>query len=169
MADVLTHVLVGYIVGVSLSFRYDWMRTEHVTLVMLGALTPDFVKIEVFVPDGLVVHHLGVPFSWSPLHTLVGTVLVICLVSLLLAPEYRKQAIVLLATGVVTHHVLDIALLTATGEAYAVFWPLSSYRPPSGGLYLSSDRWPALVAGTVALTLWVGRRYRTDGEVSRGP
>ncbi|MFP9190577.1 metal-dependent hydrolase [Natronosalvus vescus] len=166
MADVLTHVLVGYIVGVSLSFRYEWLRGEHVTLVMLGALAPDFVKIELFVPDRLVAHHLGVPFSWSPLHTLVGTVLVTLLISLLLAPEYRKRAIVLLAIGVATHHVLDIALLTATGETYAVFWPLSSYRPPSGGLYLSSDQWPALVAGTIAVVLWVSRRYLTDVEAS---
>ncbi|MCU4754281.1 metal-dependent hydrolase [Halobacteria archaeon AArc-curdl1] len=166
MADVLTHVLVGYIVGVSLSFRYDWIKTEQVTLVMLGALAPDFMKIGLFVPDGYVAHLLGVPFSWSPLHTLVGTVIVISLISLLLAPEYRKGAIILLAIGVATHLVLDIALLTPTGEAYAVFWPLSSYRPPSGGLYLSTDRWPALVAATIAVALWAGRRYRSESAAS---
>ncbi|MFP8890773.1 hypothetical protein ACLI4U_13530 [Natrialbaceae archaeon A-CW2] len=88
------------------------------------------MRIGIFVPDERIAHLLGVPFSWSSLHTLFGTVIVSLLIPLLLA------------IGVATHHVLNIALLAATGEAYAVFWPLSSYRPPSGELYLSSDRWP---------------------------
>lgn len=39
------------------------------------------------------------------------------------------------------------------------------YRPPSGDLYLSSDRWPAVVAGLCALCVWaVDRRRDTHSE-----
>ncbi|MFP8890764.1 metal-dependent hydrolase [Natrialbaceae archaeon A-CW2] len=158
MADVLTHVLVGYVIGTCLTIRYDWMGAEHVTLVMIGALLPDLVKINLVVPDSVVAGFLGVPFSWSPIHTLGGTVVVILLGSLILAPEHRTRAIILMAIGAVSHHVLDVALLTSTGYSYAVFWPLTEYRPPSGDLYLSSDRWPALVAGGVAVAVWLIRR-----------
>ena len=50
---------------------------------------------------------------------------------------------------------LDLALLTAFGYSYAVFWPVTEYRPPSGDLYRSSDRWPALVTAAGAALVWV--------------
>ncbi|WP_246999274.1 metal-dependent hydrolase [Halosolutus gelatinilyticus] len=155
--DVLTHVLVGYSIGTLLSLRFEAVRPVHVTLVMIGALSPDFAKIELVFPDGFVWYVLGIPFSWSPLHTLGGTVLVVCLGALVVAPEHRRRAIALIAIGAVSHHVLDILLLNVTGVSYAALWPLSSYRFPSLDLYLSSDRWPALVAGTIAAALWFVR------------
>lgn len=159
VADVLTHVLVGYIIGMLLSFKYEWMGPAHVTLVVIGALSPDFMKVGLFFRDEFVASVLGVPFSWAPLHTFVGSVLVICLATLLLAPEYRKAAIVLITLGVTSHHVLDILLLTPSSYAYAGFWPIFDYRPPSGGLYLSTDRWPLLVAGTISVLLWIVGHY----------
>ena len=160
MADVLTHVLVGYIIGQLLAFRYDWMEPHHITLVMIGALSPDFVKINLVVPDELVQAVLGIPFSWSPLHTLGGSVLVILLGSLLLAPEYRRHAILLFLIGALSHHALDLALLNASGYSYAVFWPITEYRPPSGDLYRSSDPWPALVAAVGAALVWSSNHRR---------
>lgn len=166
MADVLTHVIAGYVIGTVLSFRYEWMRPAHVTLVMIGALSPDFVKIELFVPDMAVEAMLGLPFSWAPLHTVGGSIVVVLLGSLLLGPTYRWRALALFAIGAASHHALDVVLVTATGYSYAVFWPLTEYRPPAGDLYLSSDRWPALVSGGLAVVVWfVDRRYfdRTAG------
>ncbi|AGB37164.1 metal-dependent hydrolase [Natronococcus occultus] len=160
VADVLTHVLAGYVLGMVLAFRYDWMGPAHVTIVMVGALAPDFVKAEIFLPDGLMQYLLGIPFSWAPLHTLGGTIVLGLLTALLLAPEYRRQALVLFLLGAASHHVLDVALITPSGEAYAVFWPLLEYRPPAGGLYLSSDRWPAVVAGLASVAVWALHRYR---------
>lgn len=160
VTDVLTHVLTGYVLGTVLAFRYDWMGPAHVTVVTVGALSPDFVKAEIFLPDGLMQYLLGIPFAWAPLHTLGGTIAVGLLTVLLLAPEYRRRALALFLVGAATHHVLDIALITPSGEAYAVLWPLLEYRPPAGGLYLSSDRWPALVAGLAAVAVWAFGRYR---------
>ncbi|WP_265110593.1 metal-dependent hydrolase [Halosolutus halophilus] len=167
MPDLLTHVLVGYVIGMLLSFRDESLRPAHVTLVTIGALSPDFVKLQLVLPGGLVASTLGVPVTWSPLHTVGGSALVVGLGSLLLAPAYRKQAIALFAIGAVSHHVLDVLLLTPTGYAYAVFWPLTDYRPPAGGLYLSSDRWPVLVAGCCAAVVWaLDRRGDGPAEVS---
>ncbi|ELY90989.1 metal-dependent hydrolase [Natrialba taiwanensis] len=164
--DVLTHVLVGYSIGTLLSFRYAWLRPAHVTLVMIGALSPDFMKIDLLVPDGLVGFLLGIPFSWAPLHTLVGSLLVaLFLGTLLIAPALRWRAFGLFVIGALSHHVLDVALVTATGYSYAVFWPLTTYRFPAADLFLSSDRWPALVAGGLALTIWlVGQRITTPED-----
>lgn len=160
--DVLTHVLVGYIVGTLLSIRYERLRRAHVTLVMVGALSPDFAKIDLAFPDEFVGYLLGVPFAWSPLHTLGGTIVVTGLLSLLFAPEYRRDVIALVAVGAATHHVLDLGLMTPTGYSYAAFWPFAEFRPPAGGLYLSTDRWPALVAGLGALL--VSALERRAGE-----
>ena len=162
MADVFTHVLVGFVIGVLLSFRYDWLGPEYVTLVMIGALSPDFVKINLVVPDEVVAGFLGVPFSWSPLHVLFGSVVVVLLASLLLAPEYRKRAVALFVVGAVSHHAIDVLLLNVTGYSYALFWPVTAYNPPAGNLYLSSDRWPIVVAGVVAAVVWF-MRYRVYG------
>lgn len=162
MADVLTHVLVGYVLGVILSVRYEWLRPAHVTLVMIGALSPDFVKIQLLVPDGLVAALVGTSFSWDPLHTLGGNLLVLLLGTLCVPPEERRRAFSLLVAGAVTHHVLDVSLLTVSGYAYAVFWPLTAYQPPSGGLYLSTDAWPTLVAVALAAAAWLLRHRRLE-------
>ena len=163
MPDVLTHVLVSYTLGTLLSFRYAWLRPAHVTLVMAGALVPDLMKIQLLVPDEFVAWVLGIPFTWSPIHTLVGSALVIGLGGLFVAPAQRPRAVALLAVGAGSHHALDLLLLTASGKAYAVFWPLLDYRPPAGDLYLSSDRWPAVVAGVSAFCVWlVARRRDSD-------
>lgn len=159
MPDLLTHVLVGYSIGTLLAVRFERIRPAQVSLVMAGALSPDLAKIRLFVPAEVVSAVTGVPFSWAPLHTLGGTLLVVPLGALLVAPEHRRRAIALIAVGAASHHLLDLALLTATGESYAVFFPVSAYRFPALDLYLSTDRWPALVAGTAAAALWGVRRY----------
>ena len=165
--DLLSHVLVGYCLGTLLAVRYERLQPAHVTLVMVGALSPDFVKVQLLVPDGLVASILGVPFAWSPLHTVGGSLLVICLGALLIAPAQRRLALALFALGATSHHVLDAALLTATGEAYAVFWPLTEYRLPAADLYLSSDRWPALVSGLAAILAWLLDRRRNRSLENR--
>lgn len=164
MADVLTHVLVGYIVGTVLSIRDDRLTSSDVTMVMIGALSPDFAKIGLIVPSETVGSVVGFPFEWGALHTLGGTVVVVCLGSLLVAPDYRRRAVVLLSIGALTHHVLDVALLTVTGYAYPVFWPLTEYHLPAGNLYTSSDRWPAVVSGALAVVLWRVRRRPDTGS-----
>ncbi|WP_455449216.1 metal-dependent hydrolase [Natrinema thermotolerans] len=168
MPDLLTHVLVGYAIGTALSIRDGRLDRAHVTLVMLGALSPDLAKVDLVVPAAVVGDLLGVPFRWSPLHTVGGSVLVAALCALLFAPAYRRTVLALVALGAASHHILDLGLATPTGETYAVFWPLTSARIPAGDLYLSTDRWPAVVAGScAALARAVARRReRRDGDAT---
>lgn len=158
VADVLTHVLVGYIIGVLLAFRYEWLDARFITVVMLGALLPDLTKVSLVVDDPVVEGLLGVPFSWFAIHTPVGSIVACAIGALLAGDGYRKRVFALLTIGALSHHVLDALLLSATGYSYALLWPISEYHFPSPNLYLSSDRWPALVAGAVALGCW---RLRT--------
>lgn len=155
MADVLTHVLVGYILGMLLALHYDWIRPPHVTLVMFGALSPDLVKISLLLEDATVAGLLGIPFSWDPLHTLGGNLVVLLIATLLVPADHRKRVFLLLAVGALSHHTLDLLLLNASGYAYLVLWPLTEYNPPAGMLYRSSDRWPAIIAGLIATGVWL--------------
>lgn len=162
MPDILTHVLVGYCLGTVLAVRYEWGRPAYVTLVMIGALSPDFVKFRLILPAAAVQNLFGVPFSWAPLHTFGGSVLAVCLGALLVAPADRRQAVALFALGAASHHALDLLLVNVTGYSYAFIWPLTGYHFPTPNLYLSSDRWPAVVAGTIAIVVWLWHRRRTQ-------
>lgn len=81
--------------------------------------------------------------------------MVVLLGTLLVSSEHRKHVFLLLALGAASHHTLDLLLINVTGYAYPVLWPLTEYHPPAGMLYLSSDRWPVLVAGIMAVGIWM--------------
>jgi hypothetical protein len=158
MPDILTHVLVGYVLGTLLAMHYDRLGSAHVTLVMLGALTPDLTKIAVVLPSEQVEALLGIPFDWFALHMLGGNLIIVLLGTLLVVPKYRTRVLLLLALGAASHHTLDLLLINVSGYAYPVLWPLTQYNPPAGMLYLSTDRWPAVITGIVAAGLWWTRR-----------
>lgn len=168
MADVLTHVLVGYVVGVLLAARVERLGPEHVTVVTFGALSPDLAKVSLLAPGTAIEHALGVPFSWFGLHLLGGTVVVGLLAALLVAPGHRRLVFGLVLAGAATHHGLDLLLLNASGYSYPALWPLTEYSPRAGMLYRSSDRWPALVAGTAALGAWLTQRRPDAGRSDGG-
>ena len=49
----------------------------------------------------------------------------------------------------------DALLLTASGHSYLLRLPLTDVAPPTPGLYLSTDGWPSMVLGGLALVVWV--------------
>jgi hypothetical protein len=164
MPDVLTHVLVGYVVGSLVAEWRDEVGPAGVTLVMAGALSPDFVKVKLLVPAPYLEAALGLPFSWAPIHAITGAVVVALVAGLLVGREYRRATVALVALGAATHLFLDGLLLTPSGYAARFLVPFGTYRAPAGMLYLSSDRWPAAVAGVAAACIWAWRRYRTRQE-----
>lgn len=159
MPDLLTHVLAGYILATILSFHYDWLTPGYVSIAMLGALVPDFTKIRLLIPSDVMAAVLGFPFDWFAIHALGGALVAIAIGSLLTGSKQRKQVFGLLLLGALSHLFLDGLLLNLSGHSFAVFWPLTTYHPPTPGLYLSSDRWPAAVAALVAVAVW-SLRYR---------
>ena len=160
MGDLYTHVLAGFVIGVVLSWRYDWLTYPFVVVVMLGAALPDLNRLELLISSSTVHPLLGVPFSWEPLHRAGGTLLLVCIGALLAPRECRRAVFALLFVGAASHYVLDFFLYKPSGVAAPLLWPFVTHGFAVAGFYLSSDRWPAVVATVVAGVVWyVDRRW----------
>jgi membrane-bound metal-dependent hydrolase YbcI (DUF457 family) len=162
MPDLLTHTLVGYIIATILSFKYEWLTPPWVTIAMMGTFIPDLTKIKLVVPSYLAEQILGIPFDWFALHTFGGAIVSVLIGTVLVPSEYRKRIFALLAIGAGSHIFLDAFLITTSGYMSPMLWPITSYGFAMPELYLSSDRWPALVAGSLASSVWwIKRNQRT--------
>lgn len=166
MPDLLAHVLFAY-AGVTVArWRIDWMTPPLVTLAMVGSTLPDLSKVHLVLDDDALEALVGGTIEWLALHTGGGIALSVTIASVLVAARYRRRATVAVAAGAISHVVLDLFLDTASGVApYAIFWPVTTYRPPTPGLYLSTQPWPTLFAGVLAALTWGFDRYRS-GEPS---
>lgn len=91
-----------------LAFHYDWINALQVTLIMIGADTPDLKRIRLLIPEAHIEATLGIPWEWSALHYLGGNLLVLLILALLVALTWRKRAFVLLALGAISHHSLNL-------------------------------------------------------------
>lgn len=148
------------------SWRWEWLTTPYVTVGMVGAFIPDLVKIKLLVPSETVERALGIPFDWGSLATGGGMLLSVCIGLVLLASFGRRQGGAMLGVGAGSHLLADSLLLTPTGHLVQLFWPLSQYKVPSPGLYLSTQPEPMLVTGGVAVLVWGVHRYVMAGEGS---
>lgn len=165
MPDLLTHALVAYVLFAVVSLRYEWVSPQYVTIGMVGAFIPDLAKIDLLVDGSVVAAFLGVPFGWFGIHTLGGSVVVVLIGVVLAAEVERRRVFALLSVGVASHLFLDALLYKVTGVSYPVFWPLTLYRPPTPGLYLSTDVWPSLIMVVIAILTWyVVRKRPTKGN-----
>lgn len=167
MAELFTHIVAGYIIGVVLSWRYEWITYPFVTFVMVGAALPDLNRIGLVVPADTVATILGVPFSWSPLHRAGGTLVIICIGALLVPKEYRRAVFALLFIGAASHYALDFFLYKPSGVTSTLLWPFITHGFEVEGFYLSSDRWPAVVATAAAAVVWaVDQRHMRTTETA---
>lgn len=132
----------------------------------MGAMIPDMRKIRLVLPNYRVESVLRVPFDWFALHSLAGSVVAVLIGTVLVPRDHRTRVLSLLALGAAAHLLLDALLINPSGHSYAVFWPLSQYQSPTPGLYLSTDRWPAIVSGAVATVVWVRTRRLRANRVS---
>ncbi|WP_255170945.1 metal-dependent hydrolase [Natrononativus amylolyticus] len=168
MAELLTHVLVAYACATALSWRYEWLTPRYVTVAMAAAMIPDLNRIGLLVPGAAVETVVGVPFDWGAMHTLGGSLLVVCLGALVVPARYRRRVFLVALLGMLSHHALDLLLVGLSGHSYLVLWPLTQYHPPTPSLYLSSDRWPALVALLVAAGVRFADRRRSESHPAHG-
>lgn len=163
MPDLLTHALVMYVVCTVVSWRVEWLTPSYVTVGMMGAMIPDLTKVKLVVSSHRVESVLGVPFDWFALHTLGGSLVSVLIGTVLVPHGYRTRVLSLLMLGAVSHLLLDALLIGPSGHSYALLWPLTGYHPPTPGLYLSTDRWPAVGTATLAALVWLRtRRLRAD-------
>jgi len=154
MADLLSHLLAAYAVLTIASWRVDWLDRRWVAVGMGGAAIPDLVKLNLVLEAHIVENALGIPFSYSPLSTLGGVVLVAGLITLAFDRRHWRRVFALVTVGGVLSLVGDGLRAYADGTASAWLYPLTNWRPPTPSLYVSSDPRVlaviALLAGVVA-------------------
>lgn len=161
MPDLLSHVFLAYASTTLLAWRYGWLDRATVTAVLVGAILPDATKVRLLVTSWQVSEWLSIPFSWSGLHTLGGTLVAVLVGGLLVRPRDRRRTLLALGFGAATHLFADALFRRPDGHSYSVLWPLTRYQPPTPGLYLSTELWPVAVTGALALGAYLlTRRHR---------
>ena len=150
MTELLSHVLFAYSVFTIAGWRVEWLTQRWVAVGMIGSLLPDLNRIGLFVTDAAIEATLGVPFGIDAIHTLGGVILFAAIGSLVIA-DHLKVTFGLLLTGGLSHLIADSLKLWVDGAASAWLYPLSWYRPPTPGLYVSSDPSVLAVVGMAAV------------------
>jgi hypothetical protein len=162
MADLLSHVLVAYVLFTLASWWADSVTRRWVVVAMGGAAVPDLSKVNIVVDTRTVQEATGLPFSYHPFSTLGGVVLVAGVVALLFQREYRWRAWGYLVAGGATSLLVDALRLSIDGRAGTLLYPLTWWGPPSPNLYLTSDPRVLAVALVVAVVVFVFDRRRSD-------
>ena len=150
MADLLTHLLVPYILLTVASWRVDWLDQHWVVVGMGGAAIPDLVKIEIVLAERTVESIIGFPFSYDPLSTLGGVVLLAGVITVAFERRHWRRVFGLVTFGGLTSLLLDGMRVYADGRASAWLYPFTNWRPPTPSLYVSSDPTVLVVALLVA-------------------
>ncbi|PSP93186.1 hypothetical protein BRC91_10605 [Halobacteriales archaeon QS_4_62_28] len=159
MADLLTHVLVPFVLLTPLRWRLDWLSKRWIVLAMAGAAIPDLVKIDLVLDNGVIQTTLGVPFSYDPISTL-GGVLVIAGAIALCFGEARRRVYGYLVFGGLASLVLDGLRVFVDGQANFWLYPFVWRRPPTPSLYVSSDPRGLAVTLAVSALVFLLDRYR---------
>jgi hypothetical protein len=157
MADLLTHVLVPYVLLTAASWRFDRLARRWIVIGMAGAAIPDLVKIGILVDDRMIESLLGVPFSYAPISSLGGVLLIAGTIALFFGRE-RRQVYALLVFGSLTALVVDGLRVFADGHSgfwlYPIWW-----RPPTPSLYVTADVRVLVVALLASTGMFLCDRY----------
>ncbi len=139
MPDWFTHTLVGWITG----------RTTKINigLVVIGALIPDLVKINLaFIWYNIDHHHF-----FDPIHTPIGAFLIAAIIALFF--KDAKKAFIALGIGITTHFILDFLLVHVSGGMKLLF-PIS-WGEWQFYLIRSDDYWITIIAILAAILVYL--------------
>jgi len=159
MADLLTHVLVPFVLLTPLSWRLSWLSDQWIVLAMAGAAIPDLVKIRIVLDSRVIESLLGVPFSYAPISTLGGVLVVAAAIAVCFG-DHARRAYGYIVFGGLTSLVLDGLRVFADGQANFWLYPFVWWRPPTPSLYVTSDPRVTAVAIAAAATVFLADRYR---------
>lgn len=158
MADLLTHVLVPFILLTPASWRLPWLERRWIVIGMAGAAIPDLVKIGIALDDDAIEAILDVPFSYAPISSLGGLVIIAGGIAILFTGRVRRAYRYLLFGGLASL-VIDGLRVFADGRAdfwlYPIWW-----RPPTPSLYVTSNPRVTALALALASVVLVADRYR---------
>jgi len=151
VADLLSHVLIAYAVLTITSWLVDELTRRWVAVGMGGAAIPDLVKIDIVLDDRLIEQALNIPFSYAPISSLAGVLLIAGIITLLFTHNRRRVYTLLVAGGVLS---LVVDGLRAYADGHASFWLYPIWwRPPTPSLYVTAD--PRVLAGTLVVAVAV--------------
>lgn len=154
MPDLLSHAFIAYTLSTLLALRYEWLTPQYVTIGMVGAFIPDITKIDLIIGSNTVAAAIDYPFDWFALHTIGGAFVAILIGVLVVSHDERRRVFALLALGAGSHLLADALLLKASGLSSPLLWPLIQTPIPTPGLYRSTDIWPSIATGLIALATW---------------
>jgi hypothetical protein len=160
MAELLSHVLFAFGLFTIVGWAVDWLDRKWVAVGAVGSLFPDLNRLGLLIDEYTVSQMLGIPFDWGGLSTLGGVVL-LAAVGAVLFDTRREQlgGFGLLVAGGVSHLLVDGVKQWADGAGGTPLYPLSWWRPPTPGLYVSSGRWVLGVAVVFGLIVFLLDRY----------
>lgn len=164
MADWLTHVLLAYAIFTLLGWGVEWLDGRWIAVGILGSLLPDLNRIQLLLSSETVSTTLGIAIDWEGIHTLAGMVLLSLVGALLFeARRDQRRALLALLSGALFHLLVDVPQSYADGYTLTnlYLYPLPPWRFPTPGLYVSTDRWVAVVALVVAVAVYALDRLRT--------
>lgn len=168
MAELLSHVLLAFAAFTVLGWAIDWLDRGWVVVGMVGSLFPDLNRLDLLVGSHAVEGVLGIPFDWSGLHTLGGVVVLAGAGALCFrSRRERWRAFALLVAGGLSHLAVDAVKAWADGAGGAFLFPVSWWRAPTPGWYVSADRWVLLVAAAVAAAVLLVDRYHAGQSGDR--
>lgn len=160
MADLYTHIVVGFIIGMLAYWAIDWIDKPMVAAAVVGATLPDLSRLELIIPASTIEAATGLTWSWHVFHRAGGVILVILILTMFVPRRYMKPVFLLLLLGATSHFLLDYLLWQPSGRTNLMLWPFSDATVDFQGFYRSSHRWPAALATIVALVvLAVDRRF----------
>lgn len=167
MAEGVTHVLLAFALFTVAGWTVGWLDRRWVTVGMVGSLLPDLNRLGLLVDDYVVSQTLGIPFDWGAVHT-IGGVVVLAALGAVLFDSRREQlrGFSLLVAGGCSHLAVDAVKAWADGSGGAALYPLSWWRPPTPGLYVSADRWVLGVSVVVAAATIAVDQLRDRGPAS---
>lgn len=167
MADLLTHVLVAYVVLTVASWRVDVPR-RWVVVAICGAAMPDLVKAKVVFFDLLGVRSVfGVELAFAGFNRLGGVLLMAGAVAAFFGSRWRR-AYAFVAFGGLSSLLVDGLRVYADGRADFYLYPLTWWRPPTPSLYVTSDPRVLVTALTVSVAVFLADRYRRRGRLLPG-
>ena len=161
MPDLLTHVLIAYVVGAAAVWWTD-TPDRYLPAVLVGAAAPDAMKATVLL-EASTGTAFGVPYSAWGLHTLGGVAVLSAVGALTLRASDRRVGFGVLFCGGLSHLLLDLFVVRVDGVAPPYLFPVSGWLPPAANLYTSTDLWTIPVALVAAVAVWVVRRRRPAG------
>lgn len=160
MAELLSHVLHAFVLFTVLSWWVGWLTRRWVAVGMVGAILPDLNRIDMLVDGDTIEAVIGIPWGWGGLHTVGGVLLLAAIGAVLFSDRHEQlRAFGLLTGGAVLHLVVDSLKLWADGFAGAYWYPLTWYRPPTPGLYVSADRWVTVASVALAVVVFAADRW----------